>query len=338
MRAAARDVEGTGVARTPKPRGGTAIFLEQLLNGLDVTFESLSAPDACRGCSPGPRGAATPSAGGTRGASGVIELAGGATVRFSPHCVMIVPSGSRDQGPLEPGVARPLTTRARAERAWGRPPGDGGDPDVVVAGGRVRATYQGSVGLFDHLREPLIVRLTADDPLGGAFQNMLEEIAAQRPGHRAMAEALLRRSLILLLRRLCGHEERRPPWLAPLEDSRLGRAVAAMQERPEYSFTLPRLAEVAGMSRSVFAARFTGALGQSPIGFLKALRLARATRLLLGTDLPVKSVATRVGYSSRSSFTRAFAAYHGVGPMAFRAAAREPARPIAPLNDERLEL
>ena len=78
------------------------------------------------------------------------------------------------------------------------------------------------------------------------------------------------------------------------------------------------------MSRSVFAARFADALGQSPIGFLKTLRLARASRLLLATDLPVKSVATRVGYSSRSSFTRAFVACHGLGPMAFRAAAREP--------------
>jgi AraC family transcriptional regulator, activator of mtrCDE len=97
-----------------------------------------------------------------------------------------------------------------------------------------------------------------------------------------------------------------------------------MQDRPEQPFTLPTLAEVAGMSRSVFAARFADGLGQSPIGFLKTLRLARATRLLLATDLPVKTVAVRVGYSSRSSFTRAFAACHGVGPMAFRSGAHEP--------------
>ena len=42
------------------------------------------------------------------------------------------------------------------------------------------------------------------------------------------------------------------------------------------------------------------------------------------TDLPVKTVADRVGYSSRSSFTRAFAACHGVGPLAFRSGARKP--------------
>jgi AraC-like DNA-binding protein len=223
------------------------------------------------------------------------------------------------------GSAPPLTARARAERAWSRSAQVESDPDILVARGRVCVTYQGSAGLFDHLREPLVESLAADDPLWRAFQDLLDEIAAQRPGYRAMAEALLRRCLVLLLRRLCDHDEHQLPWLAPLEDSRLGRAVAAMQDRPEHSFTLPGLAEVAGMSRSVFAARFADALGQSPIGFLKTLRLARATRLLLATDLPVKSVATRVGYSSRSSFTRAFVACHGVGPTAFRAAAREPA-------------
>jgi AraC-like DNA-binding protein len=223
--------------------------------------------------------------------SAVLEFAGGAILRVGRHRVTIVPPGLNG-------------------------------PEVLVVRARVRATCPGSVGLFDRLREPLVEGLNPGDPLRRAFRDLFEEIGARRPGARGMAEALLRRCLILLLRR-CAPDGRRPSWLAALEDSRLGRAVSAMQERPDHSFTLPGLAEVAGMSRSAFAARFSDALGQSPIGYLKALRLARATRLLLGTDLPVKSVATRVGYSSRSSFTRAFIACHGIGPMAFRAAARE---------------
>ena len=74
------------------------------------------------------------------------------------------------------------------------------------------------------------------------------------------------------------------------------------------------------MSRSVFAARFTEAVGHPPIEFLKTLRLDRAAHLLARTDVPVKSVAARAGYSSRSSFTRAFLARYGLGPARFRAA------------------
>jgi AraC family transcriptional regulator, activator of mtrCDE len=213
------------------------------------------------------------------------------------------------------------------------------DPDIVVASGRIHATYKGTIDLFDHLREPLVERVPSDDPICRSFEELLEEIRANRPGGRAMAEALLRRCLILLLRRYWEHGERRPSWLAAFDDARLGRAIAAMQDRPEQSFTLPTLAEVASMSRSVFAARFAEVLSQPPIEFLKSVRLARAAHLLTRTDLPVKVVASRVGYASRSSFTRAFVARHGLGPLAFRAAAgREDAPrawPVGVLGDAR---
>ena len=119
-------------------------------------------------------------------------------------------------------------------------------------------------------------------------------------------------------------------WMAALQDSRLGQAIDAMQNAPEHAFTLPELAEVAGMSRSVFAARFADAVAQPPIEYLKTLRLSRAAGLLRHTDLPVKTVALRVGYSSRSSFTRAFIAHRGVAPHSFRATATPSDAAITP--------
>jgi len=303
--------------------GRRGIFLERLLDGLDVAFEPLVVSDGSPGCPPGHRRDDPPSVRWTTGGGAVFHVVGGVSLRVSRHRVVIVPAHAAGRGLPDDGLA-PMSARARAARVWRPPAPTASDPDVRTARGTIRVTYLGSMGLFDLLREPLVERLLTDDPLWRGFQELVDEIGGQRPGYRTMAEALLRRCLILILRRQHDRDAQRLSWLAPLEDARLGRAVSAMQDRPEHSFTLPALAEVAGMSRSVFAARFADVLGQSPIEFLKALRLARATRLLLATDLPVKSVATRVGYSSRSSFTRAFAACHGVGPMAFRAAAREP--------------
>jgi transcriptional regulator GlxA family with amidase domain len=99
-----------------------------------------------------------------------------------------------------------------------------------------------------------------------------------------------------------------------------------MREHPERVFTLTELASIAGMSRTVFAARFARALARPPIDFLKGIRLSRAANLLTRTDLPVKAIAARVGYASRSSFTRAFTAQHGAAPKAFRAAVATPSR------------
>jgi AraC-like DNA-binding protein len=291
--------------------------LARLLDGLDVEVEPFRVYDLRRACALDRDSIKTPTVSRTLSGSGVLTLVGGATVRFTTQRVIVLPAPR--------GAPTPRPSGHFSVAPWATINAADGDPDTLVACGRIRVSYQGSVGLFDHMRDPLEENITADDPLRRSFEELMEEIAALRPGSRSMAETLVRRCLILLLRRHFEHADCELSWLAAIEDARLGRAVTAMQDRPEQSFTLLELAEVAGMSRSVFAARFTGALGQSPIEFLKTLRLARAAQLLVRTDLPVKAVASRVGYASRSSFTRAFLACHGVGPMAFRTSAHEPA-------------
>lgn len=279
------------------------IPLEQLLDGLDVEVEEWGRDT-------------TPTVRYMHGGSAALALAGGAVVRFSKDSVTVVPARRR-WPPQGDGVS---------SDAWGRTT----DPDAMIACARIRATYHGGVGVFDHMDEPLVETFVANDPLRGSFDDLCGEIVSRKPGARAMVESLARRCLILLLRRCFERPERLGSWLAPLEDVRLSRAVGAMQAGPEQAFTLSALAEVAGMSRSVFAVRFARALGESPMEFLKTLRLARAAHLLLRTDLPVKNIASRVGYSSRSSFTRAFLARYGAAPARFRTTAADPPAHLTP--------
>ena len=298
------------------------LSLERLLDGLEVTVDPFLVRDARQPRAQGGPTMSRPTVPGTLSDAGVLELAGGASVRFSADSVSVLPPG-RPRSAQEGAERRAGPAPRPVSPAFWRAAGDGGDHEVV-ASGQIRATYQGAIGLFDDLQEPLVEKLDAEDPLRRAFEELRDEIASERPGSRAMAEALLRRCLILLLRRYGEHGGGGGTWLAALEDGRLGRAVTAMQDKPERPFTLSALAELARMSRSVFAARFADALGQSPMEFLKTLRLRRAAQLLTRSDLPVKSIASRVGYSSRSSFTRAFVACYGVGPMGFRAAGGSP--------------
>jgi AraC-like DNA-binding protein len=226
--------------------------------------------------------AAIPDAAG----SGVLPLACGATIRISECDVAILPR-----------------RRLRGVSSGAR---------------RIRVTYGGVVNLFDYLDRPLVVRFTADDVLRRCTAQFMDEMLAERLGRRAMAATLLRELLILTLRRCCGRGHLREAWLAALDDPRLVRALAAMRDRPEHTFTVAELAELAGMSRTVFAARFMEALARPPFEFLTQLRLERAAQLLTSTELPVKSVAAQVGYASRSSFTRAFLATYGAAPKTFR--------------------
>ena len=47
-------------------------------------------------------------------------------------------------------------------------------------------------------------------------------------------------------------------------------------------------------------------------------RVAEELRLLMSSDLPVKTVAGRVGYSSVASFSRQFSDRYGIEPSGFR--------------------
>jgi AraC family transcriptional activator of mtrCDE len=52
--------------------------------------------------------------------------------------------------------------------------------------------------------------------------------------------------------------------------------------------------------------------------FVRDVRLQRAARLLRETDLSVDGVANRVGFSSRSHFSRAFRDDYACSPAQFR--------------------
>lgn len=61
---------------------------------------------------------------------------------------------------------------------------------------------------------------------------------------------------------------------------------------------------------------------------LRAVRMARATELLATTDLPVKEIATRVGYDDPSQFSKAFKHTYGMSPSQMRATRRDSGRKV----------
>ena len=101
--------------------------------------------------------------------------------------------------------------------------------------------------------------------------------------------------------------------LAGLADPRLAKAITAMHERPEQSWSLEQLAESAGMSRARFAVHFREMVGMTPLDYLTDWRIGIAqSQLKAGKSL--KLVAPAVGYMSPAAFTRVFSQRIGVSP------------------------
>ncbi|MEU5836542.1 AraC family transcriptional regulator [Streptomyces diacarni] len=74
-----------------------------------------------------------------------------------------------------------------------------------------------------------------------------------------------------------------------------------------------------GMTAAELRTAVRRSAGCSPKDYLLGIRLGRAKELLAGTDLPVSTVARRVGYDDPAYFSRLFTRRVGAPPVHFRA-------------------
>ncbi|MGH9844109.1 MAG: AraC family transcriptional regulator [Blastocatellia bacterium] len=107
-------------------------------------------------------------------------------------------------------------------------------------------------------------------------------------------------------------------WLGALRDPKIGAALALIHREPERTWSVASLSSEVGMSRSLFAARFTAKVGQAPLSYLTRWRMQLAADLLRDGQLTVREVAGRAGYESEPSFSKAFKRQFGVSPGAYR--------------------
>jgi AraC-like DNA-binding protein len=205
--------------------------------------------------------------------------------------------------------------------------GSAATSDLVIACGVIHARYGQSLGLFDRLRDVLVVDLSGIAQVSAAFDGIFGEQSQPFAGSATMMSALMTQCLVHLFRRLPPEGEQALPWLMALKDRRLAQAIDLVLKDPAADHSVESLAETASMSRSNFAERFAAAFDRSPMSFVHHIRMQRAVELLEHDKLSIDQIANRVGFASRSHFSRAFKQHTGASPNLFRQAANVGALP-----------
>lgn len=164
---------------------------------------------------------------------------------------------------------------------------------------------------------PLVVLPLARLPgLDLALQLLFSETDRVRRGQGLLVDRLFEVVVIQLLRWLLDHPQEagmHPGLVNGMSDSRLACALVAMHDRPDKSWTLERMAERAGMSRTAFVNTFRELVGQTPADYLTGWRIALAqSRLREGR--PIKVLAEELGYANPSALSRAFKSKVGISP------------------------
>lgn len=145
---------------------------------------------------------------------------------------------------------------------------------------------------------------------------LFAETEQVRCGQRLLADRLFEVLLLQMLRWLLDHPDQGPlpvGLLTGLSHPLLAKTLVALHEQPGAAWSLERMAQEAGMSRSAFAAAFKAHVGEGPAEYLTHWRLSLAqAQLRSGNSL--KAAADALGYSSASALSRVFTQKVGVSP------------------------
>ena len=145
-----------------------------------------------------------------------------------------------------------------------------------------------------------------------------DEADANRPGRDPILDRLVEVLLVEALRfrsQSVGREEQ--GLLAGLSDPALAHTLREIHVDVTRRWTVEQLARATGMSRAVFAERFSRKIGMPPMQYLLEWRVALAKDLLRRERPSLAEVAERVGYQSASAFSTAFTRVTGRSPSEF---------------------
>lgn len=152
--------------------------------------------------------------------------------------------------------------------------------------------------------------------LDAALSLLFAETDRVRCGQRLLADRLFEVVVLQLLRWLLDHPQEasiRAGLITGLSEPRLARVLVAIHDAPGQAWSLERMAELAGMSRTSFANTFRDVVGQTPADHLADWRIALAqSRLREGQ--PIKALAEELGYANASALSRAFSGRTGMSP------------------------
>lgn len=151
-------------------------------------------------------------------------------------------------------------------------------------------------------------------------QELLTEFQQKDMGYKTSIRGLLLSFAIRLLR-VYSAEKRDSDAVKNL--TALSPALEYMHAHYDQNFSMEALAEMCHISSTHFRRMFHAQMGTSPLHFLHQLRVIHSCALLRTTDLTVAEVATRVGYSSLSSYNLFFRRIMGSTPTRWRKSGEE---------------
>lgn len=148
------------------------------------------------------------------------------------------------------------------------------------------------------------------------LDNMKWELVNKHSGWRLKVKVMLSELLILYSRVYSGRKTDFTE--GGLYMQYVYKALEYIDANLAKDFFMKDVADYVGISPDYLTKHFKTILGIAPIEYIKSFRIARAAELLQSTELPVSEVASQVGFSDLSHFSRQFKQVMSVSPSSFK--------------------
>jgi AraC-like DNA-binding protein len=189
-----------------------------------------------------------------------------------------------------------------------RRPGDTVSPHQgggrYIVGGHFHLTGSHAGMLLGSLPPIVHIRKESDKAaMRWSLERLKEELRDPQPGGSLIAQQLAYMMLIQALRlHLAKGEGSGVGWLFALADKQMSAAITCMHDDPGHPWTLQKLGERAGMSRSMFALKFKEKVGTTPMEYLTRWRMMVAgDRLKNSESSPYRSATNPKAPSGKPS-------------------------------------
>ena len=91
-----------------------------------------------------------------------------------------------------------------------------------------------------------------------------------------------------------------------------------MNDNIESNLKITDFANFCGYSKSYFYRKFVKEIGYPPMDYFIRLKIDKACKLLIQTDMKVNQIAHKLGFKESQYFSRTFSHVMGFSPLEFR--------------------
>jgi len=210
------------------------------------------------------------------------------------------------------------------DHAWPLP--EAGAPDDAPQNSLISGAYQfwhtPVHPFFAEMPDWLVLR-AQDGPYPSAMVHSMEllqrELTLREQGSETLVYGLLDVIFVLLMREMLQRQgERTSCWSHGIRDPQVMKAVQALHNDCARAWTLDTLAQHAGLSRTSLAERFRASMGNTPLNYLRTVRMQKAMAALSESERSLEQIAREVGYTDAFSFSKVFKRTVGLAPRDFR--------------------